>query len=590
MDRTSLLGLLRDLQAQVAKIGEEERVLITARRDLTPPAAPANPTATATSSTTILVAWTAVSDATGISEYRIERGTDGVTFTQIAAQATTSYTDTGRTPGTRYYYRILAVDGDGNVGRSYSAICSAITVGGWSTIPAQSLTVGTPFSLSLATYAPAGTVAYAAVNDTLPTGLTLNISTGLISGTPTTVEVHAPSFTADDGVSTALADWNARSTGPGVIWAHRFSSSTDGSLYWAQKSNNPGGGSRFGYRAGDGVIGDGCLELFVPGGQGIAVQGGWARPIGPVRASAAQGTRLAYPADINNPGLDVMPFDAAYSVVTGDPAAKLGNACGGFITHPQYLANNQRTYSLGGQTHNEIVYGGVDGVYIQYRVKFPTVGGFNRLDYTDLWGKLAMFSNMSPNNANNEIVTNVMPNLGNRFFMYSATGSNLLDSPQGSNANGAHAQPGGAYDATCVWSGGSVNAAGCWTWPKDEWVTVLMQVVPGRHNPGSNYIADGVYRETAIRVWVARAGATAYTKIWDKSDYAFSYDNGSSPTVYASAPNPLAGLQQAYGFNSFRFEAYANPNSALPVAYNKDFLVLHDQVICSTQPIACPAV
>ena len=420
-------------------------------------------------------------------------------------------------------------------------------------------------------------------------------SFGVAGGTSTS--------TSCGSATTALADWQSRSTGTGVLWAHRFASPTDPSLYWAQQSSNAtGGGRRFGYYAADGVIGDGCYETFIPAG--YEVNGGWARPLAPVVASGAVGSYLGYPADINNAGLERLPFKDFYAYYTGDPTGKFGNACGGYFSHADYYAGKNRNYTVNGGTYKEIIYGGAEGVYLQYRTKFPTLpNGDNRLNYTDLMGKLVMFSNMSPSNANNEIVTNVMPNYGNRFFMYSDTGAMFLYNPQGSTSVGDVMEPGGAYDATCRIANsnnGEPATSACWRWPKDEWVTVLMQVIPGRHNPGRPYLPNAQYLDTGIRIWVAtqsyidaerKAGRTPqYTKIWDKTNYAFSYNNGSSPTVYAGSPNPLAGTEQAYGFNGVRFTAYANPGGSLAVPYSKDVWVLHDQIICSTKFIPCPLV
>lgn len=204
MDQRSLAELLRLLQSQVAKIGEEEKVLITAKRDITPPAAPANPVATAISSTAITVTWSAVSDATGISAYLLERSLDGVNFVQISSGTALSVTDTNLSPSTLYRYRIKAVDGDGNIGKTYSAICSATTQANvsvnWQTVPNQALTVGQAFSLSLASYAPTGTLTYSIASGSLPAGVTLTAATGLVSGTPTTASAPVVTFNSDDGV------------------------------------------------------------------------------------------------------------------------------------------------------------------------------------------------------------------------------------------------------------------------------------------------------------------------------------------------------------------------------------------------------
>ena len=75
--------------------------------DTTPPTVPGGVTAVVQSPTEILVSWTASTDASGISGYRVFR--DGAA-TAIATVTTTSYTDTGRTAGVPYSYTVSAVD------------------------------------------------------------------------------------------------------------------------------------------------------------------------------------------------------------------------------------------------------------------------------------------------------------------------------------------------------------------------------------------------------------------------------------------------------------------------------------------------
>jgi hypothetical protein len=83
---------------------------------------------------------------------------------------------------------------------AYTVLAAAPTFSG--TIPAQSLTVGTPFTLDIHTYFANGTtpLAYSVFSGTLPAGLSLNSSTGVISGTPTTAaSAVALVFRATDG-------------------------------------------------------------------------------------------------------------------------------------------------------------------------------------------------------------------------------------------------------------------------------------------------------------------------------------------------------------------------------------------------------
>ena len=80
------------------------------QNDTTPPAAPTNLGATATSPSAIALTWTAATDDIGISGYRVYR--DGG---EIAPVTTTSYNDTGVQPSTTHTYTVVAVDGGGNV-------------------------------------------------------------------------------------------------------------------------------------------------------------------------------------------------------------------------------------------------------------------------------------------------------------------------------------------------------------------------------------------------------------------------------------------------------------------------------------------
>lgn len=75
--------------------------------DNTPPSVPANVTAVAQSPSQILVSWSASTDASGISGYRVFRNGGG---TPIATVTSTSYTNTGLAAATQYSYAVVAVD------------------------------------------------------------------------------------------------------------------------------------------------------------------------------------------------------------------------------------------------------------------------------------------------------------------------------------------------------------------------------------------------------------------------------------------------------------------------------------------------
>ena len=89
------------------------------------PTAPASLLATAASSTRVNLSWQDLaSNETG---FKIERSTNGVTFSQIATAAAnvTSYADTTVTAGKTYTYRVCAYNAAGN--SAYSLLASATT-------------------------------------------------------------------------------------------------------------------------------------------------------------------------------------------------------------------------------------------------------------------------------------------------------------------------------------------------------------------------------------------------------------------------------------------------------------------------------
>jgi chitodextrinase len=99
--------------------------------DTQAPTAPSVLTTNVISTTQIDLSWTASTDNVGVTSYLIERcqGAGCLVFTQVATSATTSYSDTGRTAGTAYRYRVRATDAANNLS-GYSTIQSATTTSG----------------------------------------------------------------------------------------------------------------------------------------------------------------------------------------------------------------------------------------------------------------------------------------------------------------------------------------------------------------------------------------------------------------------------------------------------------------------------
>ncbi|MFC5911707.1 cellulase family glycosylhydrolase, partial [Streptacidiphilus monticola] len=98
--------------------------------DTQPPTTPANLTVTATTATTASLSWTAATDNTAVTGYRIYRGT-----TLAGTTTTTSYTDTGLTPATAYSYTVVAYDAAGNTSPASTPATATTTTssGGGST-------------------------------------------------------------------------------------------------------------------------------------------------------------------------------------------------------------------------------------------------------------------------------------------------------------------------------------------------------------------------------------------------------------------------------------------------------------------------
>jgi acid phosphatase type 7 len=89
--------------------------------------APTNLTATAVSASQINLTW--VDHSTNETGFKIERSTDNVNFSQIATVGTNiqSYSNTGLTASTRYFYRVRATNANGD--SAYSNTADATTQG-----------------------------------------------------------------------------------------------------------------------------------------------------------------------------------------------------------------------------------------------------------------------------------------------------------------------------------------------------------------------------------------------------------------------------------------------------------------------------
>jgi len=99
-----------DLQSREAPNKPQLVVTTQPATDASPPAKPANLTATTASSSRVDLSWNASSDDVGVTGYEISR--DGTVLTTVGA--TTTYADSSVSPSTAYSYTVRALDAAGN--------------------------------------------------------------------------------------------------------------------------------------------------------------------------------------------------------------------------------------------------------------------------------------------------------------------------------------------------------------------------------------------------------------------------------------------------------------------------------------------
>ncbi|MEU9205947.1 glycoside hydrolase family 6 protein [Streptomyces sp. NPDC048332] len=93
--------------------------------DTQAPTAPTGVTATAKTSSSVSLSWTASTDNTGVTGYDVFR--NGV---KVGSSTTTSYTDSGLSASTAYSYTVKAKDAAGNVSAASSALSATTSAGG----------------------------------------------------------------------------------------------------------------------------------------------------------------------------------------------------------------------------------------------------------------------------------------------------------------------------------------------------------------------------------------------------------------------------------------------------------------------------
>jgi len=285
-------------------------------------------------------------------------------------------------------------------------------------------------------------------------------------------------------------DWQARISGPGVVWYHNFASKSEvdqfrenGALVY-NPDNTVAAGS--GYISGgctridsDGITGGGCLQILRLAGDLDAEN--WYRPMSPLSAPG-NGSTTDDPADGGT-----IPLDA-------------GGAWGPPTRTPDWKAGNYGPASTGDWEGSEF--------YVQYALKVSS----SRLVGDKFGGKVQYITRMDRSLTAQELVTSYDYNVEEWRIYKGGTGT-----LSGDIGNPLH------YF--------------------DEWVTYLVHVVPGDEVDPSGSDQGG--SNTRVNVYRHRAGEAGYTHIFARNDLAIDYSN-----AYLKAWNAI--ILSGY-FNGFTF-------------------------------------
>lgn len=335
------------------------------------------------------------------------------------------------------------------------------------------------------------------------------------------------SATTPCGSASAEADWLARSTGQGVVWAHDFRNQAEVDLFrWTggyAGGNDPlgkGSGAMKCFRqTADGVTGGACLEQIRPAGANEA-SGAWWRPF-----SAVNNNGRGFPDPAANGTVPVHNWNPTDG---GNQTNSWGTR--GVYGHPSYAGP------------------GFDGTefYLQMRVKMDPrrlSAGMPQV------GKLTFLSHTAASLTAQELVTySGALFTGKNFFRVYGPGFTPLE------VLDTLGRPGQQVGNDLGFCDVTASPGNCWAW-SGGWDTVMYHITPGR---------QGV-AETHFVVFAAHEGETVYRKIWDQL-YATNYDFDK-------------------GWNALITSSFQN---GFPCP--SEFWHRYDQIILSRQLIPCPLV
>ena len=471
-----------------------------------------------------------------------------------------------------------------------------------------------------------------------------------------------PSVTTSCSPADAEADWLARSTGPGVVWAHDFRHPDEVDFFRNESglgnvpslSNSDGNCRRI---TTDGLTGGACLELNVPGN--IVANVASATASNPIRITTSTPHGLTAGSTVRlvgmTGGFSVLndksgggggtihshkastvvsattfeiahdgslfakyagggksstawvaksawkrPFSAVAAGLNGLPTPDIGGARGehplrawtgsteanaewrwrrDYYGHADYHRQFPTWAQVGGSVEGDI-WRGTD-FWIQFRTKISA----SRWHPGNPSGKLVFIDTTAVQPLHQIIIRsanttkrNGSPPFPTSYFSAYTGGSYARSLVKIRDGVGELQQPGGEFDhaddpsRTCYRDSkiGKITNY-CWRWPIDEWVTVLVHVIPGHHFP--NWGGRGLFPnggDTGLQVWVANQSRLdrGYVRILDASGFPFNFDTG--------------GVHPP-GWNEVKLSAYMN-NVPAPVGWTHRF----DQIIFSKKTIPCP--
>lgn len=393
-------------------------------------------------------------------------------------------------------------------------------------------------------------------------------------------------------VGSAAADWQARSTGPGVVWAEDFRNANAFNKFLIRAWDRP---NDLTIDTNDGILGQGALHIHCEAGSNVRSK--WMRPMCAFPAGSGTWTWTGGYGSIA-PQPWTTPADIGYT-----RGMSTGNPDGLQYTQPGSLDNSYwHLYRYGLHGHSDYWNdtrfdpnttpwewakpGGKTSAefWVQYRAKLSP--SFFEVD-TFTGGARTKHAWIDLAGASYHEIISVLPGEAiiddggtqrtkRHLFLYTnRNGVDLATMKPGET----YIAPGSAWANTCT-RGSGPNT--CWEAPIGEWYTMLFHVIPGRHNPQmplntfypENYYDACPYKDTTVEVWAHRKGESGYTQLFSMSDI---------PMAFAS--NYESGTNGPKGYNVITFDGYASSANQIST---RAWDTWYDQIIFSHEFIPCP--